>query len=453
MRGFIFALLRPLNFRMLNFKEITLKQNYLKHDNLKHNKSGIYRHRFLKISLTVIILLSVINSCGRVKKTDLIIYGNNISDQPDNNTIKNSTNFKITNTLVGFFNNTGSNESGATGGGIGDRDYYRLEFPDIRSSYRVICTSVPGIDYKLTVLTGEGRALYSVDAGRKGEAERIWDLYPSEKWDTILLVESKYGFNERVPYIINFINNGIDNRNEREPNNSIDEAEFIGIPGIRRGFIAPANDIDYYIIRAGDQIKDFSVRVETLSYLDISFTIIDTSNNMSKTINQFGWGGNEYFGYLATGKGDHILQVTGNTRPGETKDPIYYIYIEEHQPLDNKYFEREFNDTIEKAASIINNSEMAGALYPENDIDYFFFDSLYNNANVSISLSSIKGLDTVMELYNHDGIPLDSSDNNPVDGSEELGTKVKDKGRYYIKLYAKKGSSVLAYNLYFNIRY
>ncbi len=397
----------------------------------------------MRISIIFILLITII-SCSRNQDDILRLYGGKITDTEENETIEQAININVTETIVGYFHKKDIQ---------GDKDYYLLTLPDERASYKMVLSPVSGIDSRISVYTKENRLLYTIDAGSVGEAEKLWDIKATNGNEVIIVIESKNGSNEVTPYIVNFINNGIDSRIEKEPNNITEEAELIGIPGVRRGYISPANDKDCFRIQGSDTIKEFNLRVETLSNLDVAIKITTESTGLSRIIDRFGWGGDEFINYIATTNSDYIIEITGKIKSDDIGDPLYYIHIDEIISKDNKYFEREFNDSFENSSIMINNSTVIGMIYPENDKDYFVFDTIYDNGSLILSLSPVKGLNTKIELLNENKQVIDYSDNNGIDGGEELGVNRLTKGRYYVRVSAGEGASPLSYDLYFDIRY
>lgn len=401
----------------------------------------------MKKNIVIITLLIIlIFSCNKLKEKLLPFKEENLVDVEPNDILKKPNEVTSQSPILGFFNEKGN---------VGDKDYYKVYFSLKDISYEIIQTAVPGIDTKLTFFSPDGERLFFIDEGAKGESEKMWDYFPSYD-HIILLVESKIGFNEKVPYVIEFIpkvDQGID---EIEPNNTLKNAVSIKLDELKKGLISPRGDIDYYKIDIqDDKIHDFSINIETLSNIDINIMLINTEFKKNKYINYSSWGGKEFYPFLSNEKGEYYIKISGNIKTHDRKNPIYYISIDKNygkETNDDFYFEREYNDNNELATELIDGIYITGIFYPKNDEDWFKFDLFKDSISVDVSLSGIRGVDTIMELYNKDLKKLKIVNEKLKDRGEEISFNGLQKGRYYLKL-TSKGYSLLLYKLFFNIRY
>lgn len=386
--------------------------------------------------LCLIIHIFILIACDKQDNPDILPF-DKIMDTENNDNYKTPNKINIDKPILGFFDN--KNE-------IGDKDYYEISFNNPDKSYKIIQTAVPGIDTKITFYTAKHRYLFRIDEKGIGEAEKLWNFTPKAK-KILMVIEAKRGYNLKVPYIINFISKQTDDKQEIEPNNSEKEAGEISINKIKKGYIAPKNDVDYYkIITNDDQNYDFSIELETLSNIDINFMIINKKDKSSKFINYSSWGGSENYLYLASNKGEYYIRVSGSTNSSIQKDPLYYISIKQmnidkENPIN---YEREFNDSSDSATDLIIGEETEGLLLPK-DTDWFKFDLIKNAISIDLSLSKTTGTTPVMELYNSK-LELIKANKN----SSNLSIRDIKKGRYYIKLSNRNQQTL--YRLFLNIR-
>jgi len=391
----------------------------------------------------LLLFCIIIFSCSKVDKADYNLYQKRLTDV-ENNDDRNSA----CSTTTQNCNNKGS---------IGDKDFYNISVSQKNSSYKMLLTSVPGIDSKITVYTPRGEILFTVDENGRGEGEKLWEYYPSG--DVILLsVEAKTNYNETVPYYLNFEAKGKDSVEEIEPNNDESTAIKIDIGDEKRGLISPKNDFDYYKIQLIDgQNYDFEIRLETLSKLDLNMTIYDKDNSIQKFINANSWGGTEIFSFLSSKSKVYYIRVGGSVDKYDKMDPKYTLSVKKLDPIYvngvEAFYEREFNDVIGLATDMINAAEYIGALFPENDVDWYKFEVLKNENIVNISLSGIRGLDLVLEIYDKNGSLVEKIDENNIDYGEYFSANNLKSGRYFIKIYSKVSRSMINYNLYYNVRY
>jgi hypothetical protein len=397
----------------------------------------------------IVILILFLFSCGS-KYPDIRPFdGKIISDKEDNDSLKKAIDVNSNLPIVGFFNSKGKGKGG-------DRDCYKVSFALAGISYKIILTGVPGIDSKLSFYSANYSLLFSLDDGGKGESEKAWEYFPSS--DTIIItVESKTGYNEKVPYVVNFAPNIKGSVNEIEPNNDKETAIQIRLGEEKKGLILPKEDFDFYkIVFEDDKSHDFNIKVKVYSPFDINFTLYNEKNGSAKFINSYSWSGMETYPYLNSKKGEYFIKVGGVINPNEAnKNPLYSILIEEIDPdmaeKDN-YYEQENNDEPEYATEIISGGTTIGAFYPENDADFFTFDLYKNPLSVDVSLSRIREIDPIIEIYDSSKKLIRTINDEKEDQGEKVILNALQKGRYYIKVFSKN-KSLLVYKLFFNIRY
>ncbi|MBN2544424.1 MAG: hypothetical protein JXB50_01420 [Spirochaetes bacterium] len=398
-------------------------------------------------SLLLIIFLILILNCFNSFKQQFKPYDiDKINDAEDNDNRRDANIVNASEPIIGFFNDKGKAR---------DIDYYMVYFNNLYVSYKIIQTAVPGIDSKLTFFSADGRILYIIDNKLRGEAEKLWEYYPDNEY-LLFKIESKLGYNEKVPYFIDFMPNVIEDNKEIEPNNKKENAVFIKVDQIFKGLISPREDIDFYKIVFDDsKYRDFSLEINTLAGIDINFTIINNIDNQMKYINNSSWGGREVFPFLSNEKGEYYIKVQANIKDYELKNPSYQFEIKSLPSREQDrelYYEREFNDTYETATELIDATEIQGLFFPDKDTDCYKFDLYKNAISVNIDLSSIRGLDPKIELYDNDFKLLKSENRNKKDEGEQVLINNMSRGRYYLKLESRE-SSLLVYKLFLKVRY
>lgn len=407
----------------------------------------ILKNKFILIYSFYIIIIAFSGCSG--KKADIKPFDYNyLADKENNDTISKANEVTTQNPIVGFYNDKKN---------IGDKDYYKVYFSIKSTSYMIVLTGVPGIDSKLSFYLPDGNQLFTIDRGGKGESEKLYEYYPNTDY-IIIAVEAKTGYNEKVPYAVNFIPKMDQGINEIEPNNDKASAAIIKLGEEKKGLISPKDDVDYYkIVFDDDNTHYFSIKIETLSNIDISFTLMNQTANIDKFINSFGWGDKEFYPFLSNKKGEYYIKVSGSIKSNDTKDPLYNLSVVELPNNDDGkelYYESEFNDNKDLATDIINGTEVIGALFPENDEDWFKFDLFKKPISVDISLSKLKGVDPVIEVYDSNMKLLKVIDQEGEDSGEKALLNDLGSGRYYLKLFSKnKKKSLQEYILFLNARY
>ncbi|MCG8570891.1 MAG: hypothetical protein MJB14_12195 [Spirochaetes bacterium] len=392
------------------------------------------------IKKAILFLLSIIIliNCSKSKDLDILPF-TEFSESEENDTIDAAIEVDPDQEIVGLFNAKPT---------AGDRDFYLLKFSNRGTAYQMVQTAVPMIDSKISFYDQQKRFLFRIDGSGIGQAEKFWNFQP--KSDQIyMLVEAKKGSNSQVPYIINFISKEADNRQEVEPNNTIKDAVPIKLGEIKKGYITPKGDIDYYqILIDEEQIYDFSVEVETLSNLDINLGMRGGGGGGGGGINSASWGGSEKFLFLSNQKGEYYLRISGNISTNNQKDPLYYLSINEELSENEKpiYFEREFNDKKESATEILPGEEIKGVILT-NDQDWFKVDLLKKSKSLDVSLSKHSGEIPLIEIYKTDGTLVTQNNH-----STSITARNLAEGRYYIKLSSSLKKQIF-YQLFINVRY
>ena len=343
--------------------------------------------------LLIIPVLLIVN-CSNKDRDLKHIYPGITSEGIENNDISKAVSTDPSKTIVGFFMKNGVQV---------EPNFYKVKFVDRSVSYEVVLTAVPGVDSRIRIFDRNKKLVFNVDEQGTGESEKLWELIPKDEF-IYLQIDSKSGYNDRIPYAVNFIKKQENRSEEIEPNNTEEEANLIKLNDSKKGYISPKDDIDYYkIIFDDDKNHDFSIELESFSNLDVSFTVINKKNGKTKKIDNFQFGGTEVFPYLSSVKGEYYIKVEGHFNESIKKDPIYYISIKElkNSTEDGKQinYEQEFNDDPDSASDLISGNEVVGLFFPEKDEDWFKFDLYKKPVSVDLSLSRVKNLDPTIEIY------------------------------------------------------
>lgn len=394
-----------------------------------------------------ILCLIVLISCSKNRPDIKPFDSKFIFDIEDNDTFSRAKEVNSIDPIIGFFDKKNKG---------GDKDFYRVNLAFSGVSYKIILTGVPAIDSKLYFYTPNYSYLFGIDDNGKGEAEKVWEYYPTTGV-IVISVESKAGYNDKVPYIINFIPNIDGSVNEVEPNNDKESAIPIRPGEEKKGFIIPKGDMDFYkIVFDDDKSYDFTINAKVFSPMDINFTVYNEKTGQSKYINNYSWSGMETLPYLNSKKGEYYIKISGNIKPDEVnRNPLYSLTIEKNESgalEKDTYFEQEDNDEIGYSTELLADSTAIGTFYPENDMDYYKFELTGAAISVDISLSRIRGIDPIIEIYDNNLKIIKKVDEGKIDQGEKGILNNLQRGKYYIRLFSKK-KSLLIYRLFLNIRY
>jgi len=393
----------------------------------------------------LLILIPVFYFLCGFKKDIKPFLEKSIKDTEPNDTFNTANEVVSQELIIGFFNNKNK---------FTDKDYYKVNFSVRGVSYKIVQTGVPAIDGKVTIFSPDRTKIHSVDSGRKGEAEKIWEFYPVTNF-IYMLVESKASYNEKVPYIIEFIPLVDESAFEEEPNNDKKSAIEIKVGDEKKGLISPEGDVDFYkVVFPENESSDFTVELETFSNHDFGFMIINDMNDKVKFINNYGWGEKESFPFLSGTKGRYYIKVFMNLNSNDNSSPTYNLKIKKSETLlngdknGNIIFERELNDSRENATELVKGKTVYGTLFPANDEDWYKFDTGFFAKNISLILSRIRNINTKIEIYNSNMSLVKTVDNGRTDEQEEILLTNLDRGNYYIKI-TGDDKSLVVYKLYF----
>jgi hypothetical protein len=398
----------------------------------------------MKYQALMLPLLLIFFSCFNRDPMDYLRIYPAIQDKGDNNSFKKAAETDLTDPVVGFIHHPEQKN---------DIDFYKIRGLTPGASYRITVTPVPEADLILKVYQANGKPLFSVNEKGRGESEVLWEFRPRSDQE-ILSIESRQGFNDIIPYVINLTRKETSNE-EDEPNNNEVQAVTINLDSEKKGYIAPSTDIDFYHITFPDaRTYDFSVRIEALSNLDLNFNLINKKTGELKMINSNDWGGEEIFPYLSSSKGDYYLRISGKVSGSNIKEPVYYLSIPRFKPdlsSDEVYTEREFNDTPDKSTTLINETETEGCIFPLKDEDWYAFELYKKPLTADLSVSKVKQLDLKIDIFDSSHQLLHTINKYGKAMSEQISLNL-DQGRYFVKISAGD-SSLEPYHLFFMARY
>ncbi len=244
---------------------------------------------------------------------------------------------------------------------------------------------------------------------------------------------------------------------EKEPNNTLYQAEFINI-GEKVKAKLSNRDIDYFKIYS-EKKELFNIILTSKNIENISIDIIK-NNKIIKAISFFSNQNKEIII-----KNCYISNESINLRIKEKnsqKNIEYKLNIVKSK-LNIGNSEKESNDDLVTANIIsITNGYIVGNYssflnmlnFKNNYKDEDWFSFYINSSNIILSLevTGVPGIDSVMELYNKYGVLLKKIDSNGVDEPEVLKNySIKIPDIYYVRLYNKKGSNnKIPYQFYIN---
>lgn len=130
--------------------------------------------------------------------------------------------------------------------GPGDSDVYRYA-ASAPTELDLTVQPPPHVDVKVDVLREDGTAIMRVDAGKRGAAERLPNLYVSGSL-LFRLQASKGEGNLDEPYRVTATGRPIEDGAEREPNGTAAQATPVAVGTAGTGLIFPRGDVDFWSV-------------------------------------------------------------------------------------------------------------------------------------------------------------------------------------------------------------
>jgi serine/threonine-protein kinase len=150
---------------------------------------------------------------------------------------------------------------------------------------------------------------------------RVREVWESGAWPTE---------NVSDPYTVRWFGVTLEENDERELNDSLELADTIGVPGIRRGYIGWGGDQDGYCL--DEDAMDIVARVEAPSTLDLVLEVVDRAKGRVTTIDANGVGEGEESSVIASGAAGSLCFVVSARRPpgqpANDPDQRYVLRVE-----------------------------------------------------------------------------------------------------------------------------
>ena len=264
-----------------------------------------------------------------------------------------------------------------------------------------------------------------------------------------------------------FLSCAVNRIKEKEPNNSKWDSQAINIP-INISSKIDNYDIDYYkFIAQGQNTNlidiELSTKIPNPLNLDLYFQnkLIKSSyllkEDYEKRENKI------VFKNIFIIQGVYYIRIT--KKKEESEEVRYSLNIKLDSDINNK--EREPNDRLVEANYInITNGYIKGFFNPAWNLalkdlnfieaDWFKFTITEKSNILSVEITSIPGIDPVIELYNDLGFLMKKADSMEVDEPEILKNfGVFREGEYFVKIYNKNigfQNDKIPYQLYLSLK-
>jgi hypothetical protein len=244
---------------------------------------------------------------------------------------------------------------------------------------------------------------------------------------------------------------------EREPNNSIPQAQPAELDREIRGYLQTGADSDFYMVEeVGDKI--LSVRVTGVKGINlaIKFWSGGTEPRLLKIIDDTRKSSDEVFPNFSVKPGRNYIEICHGEKDGRVSSiKDYYSLICGLRDQGNE--ELEPNDTSEQSTSIIAGTEVTGYYSPSynrlnedkdhlhREEDWFSVEvELEPNATILMDckLTGVEGINSELHLYGPDLAEIVAADSGGKGAGEEIrGVGISRPGRYYVMTTCKNYQS------------
>jgi len=286
---------------------------------------------------------------------------------------------------------------------------------------KIELSSVEGVRPELSVLSAAEAPLFSLRASKEGEALTLRNI-GVRATDTVVYVVVKSGwagsgkearrtYNATNPYTLSVSLEEAGANAELEPNDELYKATPLNGSGFKEGFLAPKNDVDYYVLRTTEPMLA-KVEVSGVERLDLVLSAVDPpmGDGQQETVtlrandgalkeperlNNVSCNGSCYFKVEGASR-----KIDGKwVRDFENADQPYRITIT--AVPDNGSEEREPNNTVERAMEVNIGSTVRGTVYPAKDVDYYRLDLTDRPVRTPVRATLLGMLKVDVGLYLH----------------------------------------------------
>jgi hypothetical protein len=321
-----------------------------------------------------------------------------------------------------------------------------LEAPD--ALLRVSVSAIPGVRTQLAIFDQNQAPVATLRASKIGAEIDERDLALRPETTAVYLVITGSPHDTRGPepaaYQIAVHREPAPADFEVEPNDVPGQATRIATH--RAGYLAPAGDVDYYLLHLGEPSVVHAV-LSPLDHVDTELAVVDEENGKDHVILRVNEGGvkeSEVIPALVLPAGDHLLRVQAAAhqvgdkwvRDQANADDPYSLTLS--VSADQGTIEREPNDKPDQATPVKIGQTLSGYAYPPKDVDIFQLDLSAQPVATGVIIRLVGALRVPLALELHGapqgtklGTLLNTSDLGKPGASEEIRAKL-DPGIYQI---------------------
>jgi hypothetical protein len=288
-----------------------------------------------------------------------------------------------------------------------------------RVPLRIGVTAVPGVRFEVQVLS-EAQAQLFLGRGQEGQAfdqrnvavravDRLVYVVVRSAWAGAGK-DARRGSNPDVPYTLSVSREAAGANAEFEPNDDLAHATPLPQNGYRDGFLSPAGDVDYYVLRV-QQPSLAHFELSGLDRVDLVLSLVEpgaragTERVLLKS-NDGAVKEPERLNSVACAT-ECFVKVEGAPRKVDGKWVRDFENAEQPYRLtvvttpDTGAEEREPNDSAETATPLSPGKPVRGTVYPKRDVDFYRLDLGDRPVKTPLraTLTRILKVDVALYLY------------------------------------------------------
>jgi hypothetical protein len=288
-----------------------------------------------------------------------------------------------------------------------------------RVPLRIGATAVPGVRFEVQVLS-EAQAQLFLGRGQEGQAfdqrnvavravDRLVYVVVRSAWAGAGK-DARRGSNPDVPYTLTVSREAAGANAEFEPNDDAAHATPLPQNGYRDGFLSPAGDVDYYVLRV-QQPSLAHFELSGLDRVDLVLSVVEpgTRAGTERVLLKSNDGAvkePERLNSVACVT-ECFVKVEGAPRKVDGKWVRDFENAEQPYRLtvvttpDTGAEEREPNDSAETATPLSPGKPVRGTVYPKRDVDFYRLDLGDRPVKTPLraTLTRILKVDVALYLY------------------------------------------------------
>jgi hypothetical protein len=365
----------------------------------------------------------------------------------------------------------------AHGGGVDERDAGTGEaaaeaselLPDAgpsapevpRVPYRVGVSAVSGVRFEVQVLS-EAQAQLFLGRGQEGQpfdqrnvgvrgTDRVVYVVVRGAWAGAGK-EARRGSNPDVPYTLTVSREAAGSNSELEPNDDFAHATPLPLNGFREGFLSPASDVDFYVLRV-PQPSLARFELSGVERVDLVLSVVEpgAKPGTEKVLLKSNDGAvkePERLNSVACTSECYVKvegaprKVAGKwVRDFENADQPYRLTVV--TTPDTGVEEREPNDSPETATPIAPGKPMRGTILPKRDVDFYRLDLADRPVKTPLraTLTGILKVDVALFLFRQEAdgsLTLVQSADRAKGDAPEVIRYAAEPGTYFFKVQDSK---------------